>query len=192
MPRLRPLRLRLKLRSLPMPEKQNLIRGGQLHTNPLRHFEPGDTATLPPDEPHWLIPLALWLAHDLAHWQARQHPLALLLPPDADLTALFNHSPLIDLQKHVNLIAIDFPAYTDGRGYSLAQLLRHYGWTGELRAVGDVMIDTMHYLARCGFDSFLVKPGHDAGQALAALTTFTRSYQRAYRASEEVARMGAA
>jgi len=173
------------------PEHKNLIHNGQLQTNPLRHFEFSGTAALPPDEPDWLIPLALWLAHDLAHWQTRQHPLALLLPPDADLTALFKYSPLIELQKHVTLIAIDFPAYTDGRGYSLAQLLRHYGWTGELRAVGDVMIDTMHYLARCGFDSFLVKPGHNAEQALAALTTFTRSYQRAYRVSSEVARMAA-
>jgi len=192
MPRPNPLKLLLKLRSLPMPESKNLILNGQLQTNPLRYFESGDTATLPPDAPHWLIPLALWLAHDLAHWQTRQHPLALLLPPDADLTALFKHSPLIELQKNVNLIAIDFPAYTDGRGYSLAQLLREpHGWQGELRAVGDVMIDTMHYLARCGFDSFLVKPGHDAQQALAALATFTRHYQRTYRASCEVARMAA-
>ena len=55
---------------------------------------------------------------------------------------------------------------------ALAQLLRrHYGYTGELRAVGDVMIDTIHYQARVGFDSFLVKPGHDPVKALEALKT---------------------
>jgi len=176
----------------------NLIVNGQLQVNPLRRFEVGaevDTeaaarAALPPDEPDWLIPVSIWLAHDVRQWRQRQHPVALLLGPEVDLAVLFAHSPLADLQAAVSLMAIDFPAYTDGRGYSLAQLLRQpYGWTGELRAVGDVMIDTMHYLARCGFDSFLVKPGHNPQQALTALATFTRQYQRAYRASSDVARL---
>jgi len=167
-------------------QARNLIVNGQLQANPLRRFDgPG----VPPDEPDWLIPLGLWREHDVAQWRQRQHRLALLLGPDADVAALLVHSPLADLQAAVHLIAIDFPAYTDGRGYSLAQLLRQHGWQGELRAVGDVMIDTMHYLARCGFDSFLVKPGHSPQQALAALATFTQHYQRAYRPAREVASM---
>ncbi|KAK76349.1 DUF934 domain-containing protein, partial [Bordetella holmesii] len=73
------------------------------------------------------------------------------------------------------------PVYTDGRGYSLAQLLRrNFGWKGELRAVGDVMIDTIYYQARVGFDSFLVKPGHDPQQALQAFKTFSVRYQQTY------------
>jgi len=161
----------------------NLIRAGQAQIDDLRRVDSAIAATPPPDDAHYLIPLSLWLAHETALWRMREHRVALLLAPDADLTALFAHSPLAVLQNAVCLIAIDFPNYTDGRGYSLAQLLRHpYGWTGELRAVGDVMIDTMHYLARCGFDSFLLKPGHDPQQALAALTTFTRYYQKSYRA----------
>jgi len=53
------------------------------------------------------------------------------------------------------LITVDFPAFNDGRGLSLAVLLRtRYGYTGELRAVGDVHPDLLHYLTRCGFDTF--------------------------------------
>lgn len=56
-----------------------------------------------------------------------------------------------------NLIAIEFPAFTDGRGLSLAVLLRsRYGFTGELRAIGDIRADILHYLHRCGFDSYLM------------------------------------
>jgi len=166
-----------------MPEaRAHLIINGQLQTNSLCLFNSSASdMPLPPDEAHWLIPLSVWLAHDLVSWRKRQHPVALLLEPDTDLAALFAHSPVDELAKIVQLIAINFPAYTDGRGYSLAQLLRQsYGWKGELRAVGDVMIDTMHYLARCGFDSFLVKPGHDPHKALAALASFSRSYQKSY------------
>jgi uncharacterized protein (DUF934 family) len=55
------------------------------------------------------------------------------------------------------LIAIEFPAFTDGRGLSLAVLLRtRFGFDGELRAVGDVRADILHYLYRCGFDSYLM------------------------------------
>jgi len=165
-----------------MPENQpNLIINGQLHANTLRLFVPALDDDLPADQANVLIPLSVWLAHELSLWRAREHPVAVLLEPDADLAALFAHSSAAILQKTISLIAINFPVYTDGRGYSLAQLLRQsYGWQGELRAVGDVMIDTMHYLARCGFDSFLVKPGHDPHKALAALASFTGSYQKSY------------
>ncbi len=188
-----------------------LILGGKLVQDDLRRFEPpaqdsatqagsdspapaaGEHRTLPPDELGWLLPVSVWLAHDIGIWRQRRHAVALLISPDTELDDLFAHSALTDLQAHVALIAIDFPAYTDGRGYSLAQLLRQqYGWQGELRAVGDVMIDTMHYLARCGFDSFLVKPGHDPHKALAALATFTQAYQKSYRHSAEVAKLAPA
>lgn len=71
------------------------------------------------------------------------------------------------------LIAINFPAFNDGRGLSLAVLLRtRYGFRGELRAVGDVHPDLIHYMKRCGFDTFLLPddrsfPGGADSSALA-------------------------
>jgi uncharacterized protein (DUF934 family) len=56
------------------------------------------------------------------------------------------------------MIALEFPAFRDGRAYSYARLLRdRYGYTGELRAVGDVLLEQLHFMHRVGFDAFLIK-----------------------------------
>lgn len=157
-----------------------LIRHGHLQANDWRVFTPAEDApALPADEPGWIVPVALW-ATERDTLRQRQHPVAVLLAPDSGLQALLGSDDRVDADG-LAFIAIDFPLYTDGRGYSLAQLLRtRYGWQGELRAIGDVMIDTIHYQARVGFDSFLVKPGHDPEKALAAFNTFTVHYQKTY------------
>jgi uncharacterized protein (DUF934 family) len=78
------------------------------------------------------------------------------------------------------LIAIDFPKFGDGRGYTSARLLRQrFGYTGELRAVGDVLRDQLFYMARCGIDSFALKAGKDIEGALAAFDDFSVAYQAA-------------
>lgn len=78
------------------------------------------------------------------------------------------------------LIAVRFPAFTDGRGYSIARLLRErHRYRGELRAMGDIGRDQLHYLARCGFDSFELREGEDPGAAQAALAEFSEAYQAA-------------
>ncbi|MDQ8035708.1 hypothetical protein CEG14_23905 [Bordetella genomosp. 1] len=158
-----------------------LIRAGRLEVDTSRLFEAPEDApdSTPADEAGWIVPLATWLAARDA-LASRQHPVAVQLPPDTDLTQLLDADGKLDASR-IAFIAISFPAYTDGRGYSLAQLLRRqYHWTGELRAVGDVMIDTVYYQARVGFDSFLVKPGHDPQAALDALHTFSVRYQQTY------------
>ena len=82
--------------------------------------------------------------------------------------------------ERIALVAIRFPAFTDGRGYSTARLLRQrHGWTGELRAVGDVLRDQMFYLARCGFDTFDLKDGESVAEALAGFGDFSEAYQSA-------------
>jgi uncharacterized protein (DUF934 family) len=56
---------------------------------------------------------------------------------------------------HIGLITLAFPKFTDGRAYSMAQLLRgRFGFKGQLRAVGDVLFDQLQLMARCGFDAF--------------------------------------
>lgn len=155
-----------------------LIRDHQLLENPWRIVEP-DQESLPEDEAPLLVPMATWLQHQEV-LRARQHPVGILIQPHEDPYDLVQEG--VFQGEGVSTIAINFPAYTDGRGFSIAQMLRNeLNWQGELRAVGDVLIDTIFYLARCGFDSFLVKPGHDPEKALAAFKTFTVSYQRAYR-----------
>ncbi|MXR38165.1 DUF934 domain-containing protein [Craterilacuibacter sinensis] len=122
-----------------------------------------------------IVPLEVWLSARLAH----SHRSAPWLAPDADIATLLPH--LADLP----LIAIDFPAFTDGRGYSLARLLRErYGYAGELRAIGDVLQDQLYYLHQTGFDSFAVREDRDATQALAALQDFSDGYQVTWRRAE--------
>ena len=78
------------------------------------------------------------------------------------------------------LIAIEFPRFTDGRGYSIARQLRErHRFTGELRAVGWVLRDQLFYLERCGFDAFELKPGKPLESALEAFGEFSGTYQAA-------------
>ena len=75
-------------------------------------------------------------------------------------------------------VEVNFPSATDGRGYSIARLLRErHGYAGELRAVGEVKRDQLFYLSRCGFDAFLLREGEDPEGALAALQDFSEAYQ---------------
>lgn len=165
-------------------ETAHLIRHGALEFDESRVFAvdaiDAPDRSLPPDEPDWIVPFSTWTASSET-LKARVHPVGLLVGPADDPWAL-----LADGADHLDasglsFIAVDFPSFTDGRGYSHAQALRnHLGYTGELRAVGDVLIDTVFYMARCGFDSFAVKPGHDPQRALQALHSFSHRYQRGY------------
>lgn len=77
-------------------------------------------------------------------------------------------------------IAIEFQNFTDGRGYSQATLLRkRLKYQGRLRAVGDVLVDQVHYLARVGFDEIELREDQSADVALRALKAFTAPYQSA-------------
>lgn len=83
--------------------------------------------------------------------------------------------------RELPLIALHFPGFMDGRGFSTARLLRQrYGFEGELRAFGDIIRDQLFYLKRCGFDSFCLPSGNDLDAALASLQDFSESYQGAW------------
>jgi uncharacterized protein (DUF934 family) len=86
-------------------------------------------------------------------------------------------------------VEVNFPKFTDGRGYSIARLLRErHGYKGELRAVGDVLRDQIFYLSRCGFDAFLLREDQDAEEALAALHDFSEAYQASVERPEPLFR----
>lgn len=78
------------------------------------------------------------------------------------------------------LIAVEFPKFTDGRGYSIAALLRRYGYRGDLRAVGDVLVDQVFFLKRVGFTSFALRADQDRDAARRALARYSDSYQGAH------------
>jgi uncharacterized protein (DUF934 family) len=88
-------------------------------------------------------------------------------------------SDIVEPQR-LALIATEYPRFTDGRGYSIARMLRQpYGFTKELRAVGWVLRDQLHYMERCGFDAFELQPGKSLESALEAFAELSVSYQSA-------------
>ncbi len=117
----------------------------------------------------------------LAVWQARKDEIVsrptigLLLQPADRVEDVAG-----DLASF-NLIAVNFPKFVDGRGYSTAALLRQrHGYTGELRAVGDVLHDQLFFMRRVGFDSYALKEGKSLDYAIAAgFKPFTEAYQGA-------------
>lgn len=85
---------------------------------------------------------------------------------------------LADNLADIAVIALNFPAFSDGRAYSSANLLRrHYNYQGEIRAVGDVRIDQLEQMVRCGFDAFELADGQNSNLALTKLDGFSNSYQ---------------
>ena len=98
---------------------------------------------------------------------------AVRLEPDDDARALIPHL------DRLSLIEIAFPKFRDGRGYSSARILREAGYTGELRAQGDVLVDQIAFMKRCGFDSFAPEGSLNQGDVDAALARFENVYQGA-------------
>ena len=75
------------------------------------------------------------------------------------------------------VVAIDFPIFTDGRGFSYGRALReHYRYGGEVRAIGEFIRDQLYYLQRCGFDAFVLTTS-DPAEAVASLQDFSDGYQ---------------
>jgi uncharacterized protein (DUF934 family) len=98
---------------------------------------------------------------------------AVRLEPDDDARALIPHL------RRIALIEIAFPKFRDGRGYSSARILREAGYTGELRAQGDVLVDQIAFMRRCGFDSFAPEASLNMADVDAALARYELVYQPA-------------
>jgi uncharacterized protein (DUF934 family) len=117
-----------------------------------------------------IVPLAVWLQQQTA--LSGRGDIGVWLD-GADDPAMLATS-----LSRLPLVAVDFPKFTDGRGYSIAYLLRsRFGYRGELRAIGDVLPDQLFYMKRVGFDAFAVRADKDIRQALRCLQPFTDAYQ---------------
>lgn len=132
--------------------------------------EDGESLNIPAQPA--LIPADLWLAGK-EHFEGRD-----------DIGVWFDsHDEPEILEGLVNelpLIAVNFPKFADGRGYSIARLLRErFGYQHELRAIGDVLLDQLQFMKRCGFDSYALREDKDASKAARALNFFSQGYQAA-------------
>jgi uncharacterized protein (DUF934 family) len=149
---------------------KNLIRNDRVVTDDDWILIEAD-ATQPLPAGKLLLPLTLWL-EQREQLLATEGPLGVWLAGD-DAT----ESIAADLGR-LALVAIRFPVFSDGRGYSSARILRErLGYRGELRAIGDVLRDQLFLMRRCGFDSFAVREDREAGIALAGLQDFHSNYQ---------------
>ena len=120
-----------------------------------------------------IVPLTVWQAQR-ASLQTRSE-LGVWLASDERPEALKD-----DLAPF-QVIAVDFPKFADGRGYSIAYNLRaRLGYNGELRAIGDVLRDQLFYMQRVGFNAFAVRADKDIHDALKGLTDFSEKYQTSW------------
>jgi uncharacterized protein (DUF934 family) len=144
-----------------------IIKDGQIADDPWQWIAADAALTLErlAGDEHLLLPLPLWLAHRDGRdrtrtgvWLAPDDPVDGLLPWLAELP----------------VIAIYFPVFTDGRGYSQARLLRdRHGYIAELRAVGDVLRDQVYFLHRCGFNAFRPRADQPLDEVLAAFLDYS-------------------
>lgn len=130
----------------------------------------GDAGAVQPER-DVILPLDVWREYK-SQWLGRSGRIGVLLSPADDVAVLAT-----DLDS-LQLIAVSFPSFTDGRGYSQSRMLRErYAFKREIRAVGDVLIDQLFYLYKCGFDGFALRDDQDLGIALRAFRSFSDSYQ---------------
>jgi uncharacterized protein (DUF934 family) len=134
------------------------------------HPAEGESLALPTQPA--LIPVRLWLA-GREHYAGRE---------DIGVSFDSHEEPemLADRVNELPLIAVNFPKFSDGRGYSIARLLRErFGYRNELRAIGDVLLDQLQFMKRCGFDTYALRPDKDFSKAARCLNFFSLAYQAA-------------
>jgi uncharacterized protein (DUF934 family) len=139
-----------------------------------RWLQVGEAGVVPdfPDAADLIVPPKLWALRrdDLL---GRSGRLGLRLEPGDD-PAQF----AADLERF-DLVAVSFPKFGDGRGYSTAKLLRErYHYRGELRAIGQITRDLLYFMEKVGFDAYELREGEDRAEALAAFEDFSAAYQR--------------
>ncbi len=120
-----------------------------------------------------IVPLQVWLAQKTA----------LAARADVGVWLASDERPeqLKDDTKSLPVIAVDFPSFADGRGYSIAFNLRaRLGFEGELRAIGDVLRDQLFYMARVGFNAFATREDRSIEDALKGLSDFSEVYQHSW------------
>lgn len=147
-----------------------IVRNGEIVEDRWRLL--GDAEEMPLEGPV-IVSLERW-QNDRDRLMGRNRPLGIRLRSDQSPRAIAGDVHRFDL------VALEFPAFTDGRSYSHARLLRErLGYRGELRAVGNVLRDQYLFMRRCGFDSFEVADGRGADDWRDAVSEISVHYQPA-------------
>ena len=114
-----------------------------------------------------ILPIPLWRSSGV-NLAEQGHKVGVWLWPDDDPESL------ISIAQKLPIIAVHFPVFTDGRGYTHGKILRdRLGYIGELRATGDVLRDQIYFLSRCGFSSFALRADQNPEECLSALNDFS-------------------
>ena len=158
---------------MPDQDIQRIIKGDRIVADDwtvLRLAEGQEAATATVPAGKVIVPLAVW--------QAQKDTLA----ARADIGVWLNsHERPEELKGELDrfgVIAVNFPKFTDGRGYSIAYNLRmRLAYRGELRAIGDVLRDQLFQMKRTGFDAYAPRPDRSIEDALKGLTVFSETYQ---------------
>lgn len=138
----------------------------------LAEGDAADSVTIPAGKQ--IVPLAVWLAQKTT-LAARAGEIGVWLASDE------RPEQLKEDAASLPLIAVDFPNFADGRGYSIAYNLRaRLGYTGEVRAVGDVLRDQLFYMSRVGFNAFATREDRSIDDALKGLSDFSDAYQTSW------------
>ncbi|MRW86199.1 DUF934 domain-containing protein [Pseudoduganella sp. FT26W] len=140
---------------------------------PAEGAPPHDPATVSVPAGKFIVPQSLWLVQrDVLAARSDAGEIGVWIASDERPEAIKD-----DLSRFP-VVAVDFPKFTDGRGYSIAYNLRtRLGWTGELRAIGDVLRDQLFSMQRVGFNAYSVRSDRDVHDALKGLSDFSETYQ---------------
>jgi uncharacterized protein (DUF934 family) len=137
----------------------------------LQDGETAENVTIPSEKV--ILPLKVWQAQRAAF--SSRNDVGVWLASDERPEALQD-----DIGK-IPVIAVEFPKFADGRGYSIAYNLRaRLGYEGEVRAFGDVLRDQLFYMQRVGFNAFATRPDRNIHDALKGLTDFSETYQTSW------------
>lgn len=150
-----------------------LIKERRVAADSWQLLKAGQGAELPavPEQGDLIVPLALWLANrEVLAGRAGRVGVWLDSHEQPESIGTDAH--------RFPVIAVNFPKFGDGRGYSIARLLRErYGYKGELRAIGEVVRDHMFFMLNCGFDAFVLREDQNVEECLAAFSDFSETYQ---------------
>lgn len=150
---------------------RQIIKNREIINDDWRHL--GDDESLPDMAADIIITLERW-RKDRDALLARNGKLGITIGGGIPVDEIVEDLP------HFDLVAVRFPEFRDGRGYSHARLLRErYGFKGEIRAIGNVLRDQLFYMERCGINAFEVQEERDIHDALKAFHELTIRYQPA-------------